>query len=72
MVAMKSFRPSSAGGVDGLPPGHLSDLVAPQTAEAGWRLLKALVNHCLKLLRGQVAQHARDFLLAANLTALRK
>ena len=32
VVALKSFRPSSAGGVDGLRPGHLKDLVAPQTA----------------------------------------
>ena len=46
MVAHKSFRPSSAGGVDGLRPGHLKDLVAPQTAEAGRRLLNALANLC--------------------------
>ena len=72
MVALKSFRPSSAGGDDGLRPGHLKDLVAPQTAEAGRRLLKALANHCSKLLRRQVPQHARDLLFAANLTALRK
>ena len=25
MVALKAFRPSSAGGVDGLRPGHLKD-----------------------------------------------
>ena len=72
MVAMKSFRPSSAGGVDGLRPGQLKDLVAPQIAEAGRRLLKALANLCLKLLRGQIPQHARDFLFATNLSALRK
>ena len=72
MVALKSFRPSSAGGVDGLRPGHLMDLVAPQTAEAGRRLMKALANLCSKLLLGQIPQHARDLLFAANLTALRK
>ena len=72
MVALKSFRPSSAGGVDGLRPGHLKDLVAPQTAEAGRRLMKALANLCSKLLLGQISQHSRDLLLAANLTALRK
>ena len=71
-VVLKSFRPSSAGGVDGLRPGHLKDLVAPQTAEAGRRLLKALANLCSKLLRGQISQHARNFLFAANVTALRK
>ena len=30
LVALKAFRPSSACGVDGLRPGHLKDLVAPQ------------------------------------------
>ena len=33
MVAMNALRPSSAGGVGGLRPGHFKDLVAPQTAE---------------------------------------
>ena len=50
MVALKSSCPSSAGGVDGLRPGHLKDLVAPQTAEAGRRLMKALANIYSKLL----------------------
>ena len=72
MVALKSLCPSSVGGVDGLRPGHLKDLVAPQTAEAGKRLLKALANLCSKHLRGKMPQHARDLLFAANLTALRK
>ena len=72
MVALKSFHPSSAGSVGGLRPGQLKDLVAPQIAEAGQRLLKALANICSKLLRGQVPKHARDLLFAANLTALRK
>ena len=35
MVALKSLRPSSAGGVDGLRSGHLMDLKAPPTADAG-------------------------------------
>ena len=60
MVALKSFRPSINGGVDGLRPGHLKDLAAPQTAESGRRLLKALANLCSKLLRGQISKHARD------------
>ena len=72
MVTLKSFHPSCASGVDGLRPRHLKDLVAPQTAEAGQRLLKALANLCSKLLRGQIPQHARDLLFAANLMALRK
>ena len=50
MVTLKSFRQSSAGGVDGLRPEHLKDQVATQTDEAGRRLLKAHVNLCSKLL----------------------
>ena len=72
MVALKLFRPSSVGGDDGLRPGHLKDLVAPKTAEAGQCLLKALANLCSKLPRGQIPQHARYLHLAANLTALWK
>ena len=72
MVALKSFRPSCAGGVDGLRPVHLKDLVAPQIADAGRRLLKALANLCSKLLRGQIPKHAHDLRFASNLTELRK
>ena len=34
--------------------------------------MKALANLCSKLLLGQIPQHTRDLLFAANLTALRK
>ena len=71
MVAMKAFRPSCADCVDGLRPGHLNDLVDPQTFEARRRSLK-MANVFSKLLRGQIPQQARDLLLAENLTALRK
>ena len=72
MVAKKALGPISAGGVDGVRHGHLKDLVAPQTAEAGRHLMKALANLCSKLLRAQILQLARDLLFAANLTAIRK
>ena len=72
MVALKAFYSSSDGEVDGLGPGHLKDLVASQTAEAGRCLLKAIVNLCSNLLLGQIAQHACGLLFAAYLTALRK
>ena len=71
MVTLKSFRPSSASGVDGLRPEHLKDLVATQTAEAGRRLLLALANLCSKFMRGQIPKHARDLLFAASSTARR-
>ena len=51
---------------------HLKDLVTPQTAEAGRRLLKAIANLCSKFLRGQIHQRTRHLLIAANLMALRK
>ena len=72
MVALKSLRSSSDGGVDELRPGHLKDLVITSTAEAGRRLLKARPNLCSKLLRGEIPQYARDFLFASSLAALRK
>ena len=72
MGAMKEFCHSSDGGDDGLRPGHLKDLVAPQTDESGRHLLKAITNLCSKLVRGQKAQHSHDLLFAASLTALRK
>ena len=72
MVALKSFRQSRAGNVDGLQPGHLKELVAPQTAEVGQRFMKALANICSKLLRSQIPKHTCDLPFAANSTALRK
>ena len=70
--ALKSFRPSSSGGVDGLRPGHLKDLTAGTTAEAGRRLLSSLTRLCNCITRGELPHHARDLLFASNLTALRK
>ena len=70
MVTLKALCPSSALGVYGLRPGHLRDLVAQQTAEAGRCLLKAIFNFRSRLLRGQI--HARNLLFAACITAHRK
>ena len=70
MVVLKSFRPSSAGCVDGLRSGHLNDLVAPQTTDAGRRLMNALANICSKLLRVEIPKHACVLPFASNLTKL--
>ena len=72
MVTLKAFRPSSAGGIDGLRPWHLKDLVAPQTAEAGRRLMKTIANLFSNPLRSQIPQHARDLHFTAYLTELQK
>ena len=45
--ALKTFRPSSAGGVDGLRPGHLKDLTASSTAKAGVVQLKHWLPYAL-------------------------
>ena len=71
-TALKSFRASSSGGVDGLRPGHMRALVSPTTAEAGSRLKASLTRLCNTIIRGDLPGHARDLLFAANLTALRK
>ena len=72
MVDQKSFCPSSAGGVDGLRPGHLKDLVAPQTAEAGRSLLKPLSIFVQNSYEVKYLNMPATFFLAAYLTALRK
>ena len=49
--AIHAFSGSSGGGVDGLRPIHLQDLISNQTAEAENRLilsLTSLVNTFLK------------------------
>ena len=63
MVALKALRPSSYGGIDGLRPRYLMDLVTLQTAEAGRRLLKAIANRCSKHSQDQIPEHARVLLL---------
>ncbi|CAE1263915.1 unnamed protein product [Acanthosepion pharaonis] len=72
VAALKSFSGSSSGGVDGLRPGHIKDLISAHTAEAGEHLkisITALIN---SLLRAEIPQHARDLIFSANLTALKR
>ena len=38
MVAIKSFMPGSAGGLDGLRPKHLKDMTSVSAGDAGQRL----------------------------------
>ena len=38
MVALKSFMPGSAGGLDGLRPPHLKDMTSVSAGDAGQRL----------------------------------
>ena len=70
--AIRSFSGSSGGGVDGLRPIHLQDLISNQTAEAGNRLILSLTSLVNTFLNGQISDFARILFFSANLTALRK
>ena len=70
--AIRSFSGSSGGGVDGLRPIHLQDLISEQTAEAGNRLILSLTSLVNTILNGQISDFARIIFFSANLTALRK
>ena len=72
IFALKSFSPSSACGVDGLRQGHLKDLVAPRTAEAGRSLSRPLSIFVKNSYEVKYLNTPATFFLAANLTALRK
>lgn len=69
VAALKSFSGSSSGGVDGLRPGHIKDLISAHTAEAGEHLKTSITALINTLLRAEIPQHARDLIFSANLTA---
>ena len=70
--ALGSFRPGSAGGPDGLRPGHLLSLISCRAAEAGVRLLASLTNLVNLILSGGVPEFARAVLFGATLCGLSK
>ena len=72
VIALRSFAASSSGGIDGLRPGHLKDLIASPTAEAGRRALKSITSLVNRILSSDIPEHGSVLLFAANLTALRK
>ena len=57
--SLRSFSGGCCGGIDGLRPAHLLDLVAVSTAEAGLHL------------RGDVSDYAVKLIYSSNLTALK-
>ena len=72
LEALASFRPGSAGGPDGLRPGHLVALTGRASAEAGTRLLTALTDLINVALKGEVPEFATSTFYGANLCALTK
>ena len=69
---IRSFSGSIGGGVDGLKPIHLQDLISNQAAEAGNRLIISLTSLVNTFLNGQISDFARIQFFSANLTALGK
>ena len=70
--AINSFRPGSAGGPDGLRPGHLKTLLSHSSAEAGVNLLTTLTDFVNAILRGEVPDFAVSTFFGATLCALTK
>lgn len=70
--AIASFPTGSAGGPDGVRPGHLKTLIARKSAEAGARLLTTLTEFVNLVLRGEVPEFARSVFYGATLCALGK
>ncbi|KAJ8727191.1 hypothetical protein PYW08_015588 [Mythimna loreyi] len=72
LAAVSSFRSGSAGGLDGLTPQHLKDLLSSGAGDAGESLLKELLALVTLMLSGGVNDAVVDVLYGANLCALRK
>jgi len=53
-AAIKGFPADSAGGLDGLRPQHLKDMIGGQTGMVGQRLLILLTEFANICLRGRV------------------
>ena len=70
--SLRSFSGGCCGGIDGLRPAHLLDLVAVSTAEGGLHLRRSITNLTNKIRRGDVSDYAVKLLLSSNLTALKK
>lgn len=70
--AVMSFRSGSAGGLDGLSPQHLKDLLNADKTDASASLLKDLTTLVNLMLSGRVNQTVTSTLYGANLCALRK
>lgn len=71
-AAIVAMPTGSSGGLDGIRPIHLRQLVSREAAESGRRLLTALTALTNTFLAGQLPECGRDALYGASLCALRK
>lgn len=72
LAAVKSFPAGSSGGMDGLRPQHLKDLVGATTGDTGQRLLAQLTDFVNLCLSGRVPEGIRPVFCGASLCALNK
>ncbi|KAJ0181588.1 hypothetical protein K1T71_002310 [Dendrolimus kikuchii] len=72
LEAVMSFRSGSAGGLDGLTPQHLKDLLSGGTGNAGELLLKDMTDLINLMLSGCVNNDILPIIYGANLCALKK
>ncbi|XP_052757454.1 uncharacterized protein LOC128202180 [Galleria mellonella] len=70
--AVKSFNSGSAGGLDGLTPQHLKDLLYGTPGDAGTSLLEDLTALVNLMLSGKINESITEILYGANLCALAK
>ena len=71
-AAVKTFPAGSAGGLDGLRPQHLKDMIGAQTGTTGQRLLTLLTEFTNLCLSGRVPMTVRPVFCGAKLCALSK
>lgn len=72
MHALKYFCPSSSGGVDGLRPAHLEDLISCFAEEDGRCLRASFTCLCSIFLLDNLTTRAGDLFFSESITALRK
>ena len=72
MRSLRSFSRGCCGGIGGLRPAHLLDLVTDSTAEDGLRLHQSITKLTNKILRGGIPDYSAKLLFSANLTTPRK
>ena len=72
MSAISSMPSGSSGGLDGVRPIHLQELLSQASVEGGTRLLTALTKLVNLFLAGKIPEYARAALFGASLCALKK
>lgn len=70
--AIHSFKNGSSGGIDGIRPQHLKDLVSKISGEAGINLLESITHLCNLILAGGVCTEITEYFFGAVLCALNK